>query len=319
MLVSDRDKLEDKALIPLDNIFHNGKGTLVQASVTSVEKEKTGGFVVLDNGEKLPFYVLVVATGSKWSGPVDFPSKPEDVTKWISEQRKKFKDAKNIVIAGGGSVGLELSGEIKDIWPEKSVTIVHSQKKLLNSVYPDKFRDRAAQAYRPRTKLVLDDQIPGELTPGATSVTTRNGKTITADLIVPAWGNKPNTALLSSLKDVLSPNGCVKIRDTFQTQAYPDIFALGDIIDVNEQKQAGKAQAHAGMVAANVLSYVQGQPLKQKYKGSYELIVITNGKNDGVGYFGVWWGIVIGGWLASLLKAKDLMLPATRVATGASK
>ena len=106
MLVSDRDKLEDKALIPLDNIFHNGKGTLVQASVTSVEKEKTGGFVVLDNGEKLPFYVLVVATGSKWSGPVDFPSKPEDVTKWISEQRKKFKDAKNIVIAGGGSVGL---------------------------------------------------------------------------------------------------------------------------------------------------------------------------------------------------------------------
>lgn len=150
-------------------------------------------------------------------------------------------------------------------------------------------------------------------------MTTRNGKTITADLIVPAWGNKPNTALLSSLKDVLSPNGCVKIRDTFQTQAYPDIFALGDIIDVNEQKQAGKAQAHAGMVAANVLSYVQGQPLKQKYKGSYELIVITNGKNDGVGYFGVWWGIVIGGWLASLLKAKDLMLPATRVATGASK
>lgn len=106
MLVSDQDKLEEKAFIPYDKVFHNGNGTFVQASVTSVEKEKTGGFVVLDNGEKLPFYVLVVATGSKWSGPLDFPNDAEKVTAWLAEHRRKFKEAKNIVIAGGGSLAI---------------------------------------------------------------------------------------------------------------------------------------------------------------------------------------------------------------------
>lgn len=132
---------------------------------------------------------------------------------------------------------------------------------------------------------------------------------------------------------MLSRNGYVKIRDTFQLEAYSDIFALGDIIDVDEQKQAGKADAHAAMVSANVLSYVRGQPLNKKYKGSYEMIIITNGKvstiplcwgvllltchqYDGISYLGVLWGLVFGGWFSSLFKAKELLVSATRGAMG---
>ena len=70
----------------------------------------------------------------------------------------------------------------------------------------------------------------------------------------------------------------MKIKDTFQLQNYPDAFAIGDIIDVKEQKQAAKAQTHAALVAANVLSFIAGQPPKKKYTGSPELILVTNGK-----------------------------------------
>ncbi|KAK0466219.1 uncharacterized protein EV420DRAFT_1510619 [Desarmillaria tabescens] len=42
--------------------------------------------------------------------------------------------------------------------------------------------------------------------------------------------------------------------------------------------------SHAALISANVLSYLDGKPLKE-YKGSYELILVTNGKNDGATYF----------------------------------
>jgi NADH dehydrogenase FAD-containing subunit len=35
----------------------------------------------------------------------------------VSEWREKFSDAQDIVIVGGGAVGAELSGEIRDEYP----------------------------------------------------------------------------------------------------------------------------------------------------------------------------------------------------------
>lgn len=56
------------------------------------------------------------------------------------------------------------------------------------------------------------------------------------------------------------------------------MFALGDIIDWPEQKQAAKTKAHADVVAANIQSYLTGQPLSKVYKGSPEMIVVPLGK-----------------------------------------
>ena len=56
------------------------------------------------------------------------------------------------------------------------------------------------------------------------------------------------------------------------------MFAVGDIIDLPEQKQAMKAMGHASVAAANVVSFVQDRPLKKAYKGSPEMILIPLGK-----------------------------------------
>jgi NADH dehydrogenase FAD-containing subunit len=58
---------------------------------------------------------------------------------------------------------------------------------------------------------------------------------------------------------------------------YPDIFALGDAINTVEQKQVMKAIAHAAIVSANIVAYLSGGSLKS-YKGSSEMILVTNGK-----------------------------------------
>ena len=60
---------------------------------------------------------LVLATGSKWSGPVDIPDSEADLRRFASQWREKFKAAEDIAIVGGGAVGVELSGEIRDQYP----------------------------------------------------------------------------------------------------------------------------------------------------------------------------------------------------------
>ena len=105
MVVSDKDKLEDTAFMPYDKLFHNGKGKFIQALVSSVEKD----VIVLESGERLPYFALVVATGSKWSGPIAFPREASAVSSYLAERRKEFKNANNIVIVGGGAVGIGIS------------------------------------------------------------------------------------------------------------------------------------------------------------------------------------------------------------------
>lgn len=69
--------------------------------------------------------VLVLATGSKWSGPIDLPDGEADLRQFVSQWRDKFKAAEDIVIIGGGAVGVELSGEIRDEYPVRCVPSTH--------------------------------------------------------------------------------------------------------------------------------------------------------------------------------------------------
>jgi apoptosis-inducing factor 2 len=174
-------------------------------------------------------------------------------------------------------------------------------------------------------------------------VTTNKGKMIKADLVVflrifphmcyspncelqlQACGPKPATRLLSSLPSSLTPTGHVRVKPTLQLVDYPCIFAAGDIIDWDEQKQAGKVGAHADVITANVLSILNGKHAKKAYKTGAEMILVSNGKvgtfilvilvaisiflsrqDRGVSYFGILWGLVCGDWVTKLIKSKDL-------------
>ncbi len=96
---------------------------------------------------------------------------------------------------------------------------------------------------------------------------------------IQAFGSKPNTEFVKSLGDgVVNEHGFVKVNEFLEVPGHPGVFAVGDIIDWKEQKQAAKANTHIKVVAANVLSFLQGKPLKQKYKGSAEMILIPLGK-----------------------------------------
>ncbi|KAI0775568.1 FAD/NAD-P-binding domain-containing protein [Trametes elegans] len=320
MTVSPIDNLDNEILIPFDKLFRNGNGAIRIGKVVAISESAPGkgGEVVLEDGGKIPYAALILTTGSKWNGPLALPQKDAEVRAHINSWRNKFEKANHVVIVGGGAVGIEIAGEIKDIWPKKKVTIVHSEPQLINDTYPEKFRKDIERRARLRgIDFILGDKldIPPE---GTVGVTTQKGKQIPdADLVVPAFGSQPNAGFVSTLGEgVVTPHGTVRVNEYLEVPGHPGVFAAGDIIDWKEQKQAAKARTHAAVVSANVLAYLQGKPPAKKYKGSPELIVIPLGKSGGAGYLGILWGIMLGDTLTWFLKGKDLMVGGARSARG---
>lgn len=65
---------------------------------------------------------------------------------------------------------------------------------------------------------------------------------------------------------------------SLQLQSHPSIFALGDILDLQEAKQFQKTAGHASVVVPNVVSYIEGEEIKQQCKPGKEIIMISNGR-----------------------------------------
>jgi len=140
--------------------------------------------------------------------------------------------------------------------------------------------------------------------------------------------------------NVLTPRGQIKIEKTFQVKSHPNIYAIGDVTDWEEQKQAAKAAKHAQIAAANIVAQVNGGAPKTNYSGQPELIIITNGKvgcsplstqlslsdsssrhsqKHGISYLGMLWGITLGNWFSSMMKGKELMVSMARKGYGLAK
>ncbi|KAL6306197.1 hypothetical protein BKA93DRAFT_729915 [Sparassis latifolia] len=321
MTVTDEGHIEDGALIPYDKLFINGNGTLKVDKVTAIEETEPGqgGVVVLQSGERISYAALALASGSSWSGPLDFPTTDSEIREHIKEWRLKYGNAKHIVLIGGGAVGIETAGELRDTFADKKITIIQSDKMLLNATYPAKYRKDLEKRVRARKiNLVLGEYLDSMPELDTIGITTRSGTTIPdADLVVPTFGPRLNVAYIKTLgSDVLNERSQVKVKPTFETVAHPGVFALGDITDWKEQKQALKGPAHVAVVAPNITSFLAGEPQKKIYKGTPEAIVVPIGKGHGSSYFPYFWGLMFGDYFTSWLKGGDLFIKKTRAERG---
>ncbi|KAF5381264.1 hypothetical protein D9615_008414 [Tricholomella constricta] len=295
--VTPEGDFHEQVTMPYDKLFVNGNGTIVTGEVTSIADEGEGG------------------------GYVEWRADPPETSQWFKDWNAKFEKADDILLVGGGAVAIEFAGEIKDLNPAKKVTIVHGNDRILNDAYPEKFRKDVERRLRLRgVELVLGDIVPEAAAANSVEkpITTRNGKVLTPDLVIPCRGSRPNTAFIAASlgADVLAPSGFVPVEPTFQIPGHPRIFAAGDIADLKEQKQVAKYGGHASVIAANILSVLDGQKAVQSYKGASEMIVLTIGKNGGAAFFGVLWGLMFGDWVSSLIKSKTLLTPLVRKGLG---
>lgn len=225
--------------------------------------------------------------------------------RYIQDYQNQIKDAGTLTIVGGGAVGVQMALDIKEIYPEKEVTLVHSRDRLMHQ-YHAKFHEILKEAFdKAGIKLTTGTRavVPSGGFPKATSkeafdLQLNNGESVRTNLVIPATGQKPNSQLLSTLPStnpeglINKTNGFVRVKKTLQVDdaSHPHIFAVGDIADSGAHKAARPGSVQAGVVARNILSLIEGKAAEEEYKPgpagihiSLGLVSIAQGEGAGKG------------------------------------
>ena len=74
--------------------------------IRSAAKEINSKEVITESGETVPYAQLVLATGSSWNGALALPDSRVDAVEHLRSFRNKLDAAQNVLIIGGGAVGI---------------------------------------------------------------------------------------------------------------------------------------------------------------------------------------------------------------------
>lgn len=182
---------EHKAFIPYGPGLAKlpaGSLSLRQATAVAVDEKS----VTLQDGSVIEYAYLALATGSTgvppWRAESATRDKGEGV-KVFQQLQREIADAKDLVVVGGGAVGVELAADAKSKWPEKNVSLIHSRDTLLNTFGP-KLHDYSMKALQQLdVNVYLGERVPeragkriegGECEP----VTLKDERRIPCDLLV---------------------------------------------------------------------------------------------------------------------------------------
>lgn len=134
-----------------------------------------------DSGEEVRYAYLLVATGSSASPPsrmVGAEAKGEGVAV-LRGVRERVEKAGDVVVVGGGAVGVEVATDAKSAWPEKRVTLVHSREVVLGRFGPELRKVAMETMEELGVEVVLGERVKDE---GV--VTLSSGRVLPCDYLV---------------------------------------------------------------------------------------------------------------------------------------
>ena len=276
-----------KAFIPFTpGTFANcppDSGKVIQAKVTKLSKSSvTLDRSVLLDGEhvdNIPYAYLVLATGTKLSAPSTLPGSSKlDGTTYLRKHVQKIVRSTSIVVIGGGAVGVQMATDIKDIYPEKDVTLVHSRERVMNKFHPkfhEIIKDRCDELGI-KTALGSRVSLPASGYPidgSLFNVNLENGQSIPADFAIICTGQIPQSSLLQTLApECILPDGFIKTLPTLQlvSPELSNVFAVGDIAATGAHKAARPGGAQAELVVKNIQHLEDGQHQLSRERGELE-------------------------------------------------
>jgi len=257
-------------------------------SVTNIDKK----FVYTSKGEKILYDYLIICTGSKYNQPF----KGENVfladrAKDLIESHKRIHNSKKILVIGGGLVGVEIAAELANKYKHKKITLIEAGEKIMGR-NTEKTRSYVMKFLETRgVNIILNEKVVSYTK--VTAVTDKNRK-MRADMILLCVGIVPNSEFLrKNFSRYLDERGHLKVNNELLVKGLKNIFAVGDINDVAEEKSAQAAEKQAKVVIRNIKRLEKGGTLKS-YHPSKKPMVITLGKWKGIFEYKnfVWTGIL---------------------------
>ena len=240
----------------------------------------------------IPYDYLILATGSSYASGI----KPNNTSlafrhQQMRAERDALRDANQVLIVGGGLVGVEVTGEVAEAFPNKKITLVHSHDKLLPNVRGA--HELAAPVLEKLgVTLVLGQRLmPSESSQavggGGGSFVTSSGTRIEADKVIWATGYTPNTEYLRgdsdrSLTRALDEAGFVKVDASMRVLGFDHIFACGDMVSASASRCRAFGSISDGSIsrpertaqAASAAGFVASENVRRLHAGRGELEIV---------------------------------------------
>ncbi|MFJ5762535.1 nitrite reductase large subunit NirB [Neobacillus sp. NPDC093182] len=248
---------------------------------TVIEIDKHIQVVKTDQNRIVSYDQLIIATGSvPFSLPIPGADKQGVVTFRTIEDCQRMlessKKNKNVVVIGGGVLGLEAAKGLLNLG--MTVYVVHIGSYLMERQLDETAARMLQKELEGQGMKFLLEKETKEIVGGtvAKGVRFHDGTEVEADLVVMAAGVRPNVQLAK--KTGIETNRAILVNDYMETSD-PNIFAVGECVE------------HRGMVYGLVQPlYEQGKALAKRICGiegqGYEGSVLsTQLKISGVDLF----------------------------------
>jgi NADH dehydrogenase FAD-containing subunit len=287
-------KLGDRAIIPFDSFLPNV--THVQGLATTMTDKSITVQTYTNSAPEMvtiPFDYAILATGASYQ---DDLLKPHYGTSKERKERMEMvahdlRDAKKVLIVGGGPAGVEIAGELLEAHPDKKITIIQSKSQLLTDTSLAS-RTHALNFLQDRkVDIHFEDKVLKTERQGESQIAyTAKGLKVPYDVIIECYGTKPNTQFLEEhFGNKLDANKQVKVTPQLLMEGTKNIFVVGDMTNLDENKMALHTLKHVRVVSNNIklltdkASEDEFQPKLNTYTPATgnPMMVVTLGSHNG--------------------------------------
>lgn len=303
-------ELLDQIVIPYDRLLKHGR--VVQGRVTTIDAYG----VTLADDRRIAANAVVVATGSHYAAP--FKPQGDNAADFKASQTAiatQIASTNQVVIIGGGAVGVELAGEIKAVHPSKSVALVSDQRRLF-PMYPEKLHTKLVERLRVLGVALHLGQAASGLeqssAPYEGKVTLADGAEL-AGLIVPAVGSRIADSPAHALPGIdRKPNGQLGVDRWLRPSSLPTVFAIGDLAATGEGMTVVSTMRQTPWLAKTLRKMAKGaKPENLPAYAAWKVppILLPLGPNRGASVLPLGSGWVVGDGLTAAIKGKHLFIP----------
>ncbi|AWE48427.1 NAD(P)/FAD-dependent oxidoreductase [Streptomyces nigra] len=241
--------------IPYDSLLAHGR--VVRNKAVRIDTEERR--VVLATGHRVPYDVLVIATGADYEEPARFTgSTVEEAAASFRGHQRRIAEARSLLVVGGGPSGVELAAELRLANARATVTLAHSGRRLLSRFGTGRMGRHARSWLERHDVRVLLDTFVSSAGGAGTGLRDQAGHPLGADVVFWTTGTTPNTLWLrlAGRGDWLDERGHVKVDEHLRVVGRRDVFAIGDVNNVSEAKLSPSAVAQGEATAHNIRAHL---------------------------------------------------------------
>lgn len=244
---------------------------------------------------------LVLATGSSpLRPPIPGIDSPSIHTLWTVADTDLFRSMvyeqkiQTAVVVGGGFIGLEMAENLKEAGVD--VAILEAADQVMAPLDFEMAQMLHGEIRDKGIRLELGDPVASFEDKGDTVVTTlKSGTSVEAELVVLSIGVRPNSGIAKDAGLPLNQRGGIIVDDYMQTED-PNIFAVGDVVEVLDANTggrtmvplAGPANKQGRIVADNIAATAKGEKPHILYAGTqgssvvkvFDYTAASTGRNE---------------------------------------